>query len=67
MDNIKKSYLTKNLNSFFYAFFQINHATAVAVDTFSCTVYTETVSFFIFKEIFRKVSNHALRTVLLAE
>jgi hypothetical protein len=37
-------------------FFKRNHATAVAVVTFSCTVYTETVSFLIFQEIFRKVS-----------
>jgi len=41
--------------------------TVVAVDTFSCTVYTETLSFFIFQEIFRKVSNYALRTLYLAE
>jgi uncharacterized membrane protein len=55
------------LNSFFYALLKGNQATVVAVDTFSCTVYTETSSFFIFQEIFRKVSNCALRTVYLAE
>jgi hypothetical protein len=55
------------LNSLFYAFLERNHAAAVAVDTFSCTVYTETVSFFIFQEIFRKVSKYSLRTVYVAE
>jgi hypothetical protein len=55
------------LNSFFYTFLKINHATAVAVETFFCTVYIEIVSIFVFQEIFRKVSNHTLRTVYLAE